>query len=473
MGSKPVSKPGSEPSRTPGRRPSLEPRFDAIPENPFVAPLPADFLWGVATSAHQVDGGTTNNDWARFERRPGVIRDGTVSGPAADHWNRLAEDTALIQELGANAHRLSIEWSRLEPEPGRWDAAAWEHSAAELALLRAAGIEPMVTLLHFTLPAWLAEQGGLTAPDFPQRLEVFAAEAGRRLGPQVRFWCTVNEPNVQMLFGYVTGQWPPGLQDPARAVRAFAGMVRGHALAARALRAARPDARIGAAVHLVLVEPLRRWWALDRLAASQVEKGFNWPFYDAVRDGVARLRLPGFPPLEEPMAELLDSADFVGINYYRRNLVGFDPGEPGWAGLHQGPGLRSDAGAEMHPQGLLQLLRRTWMRYGLPLIVTENGVADASGQLRPTYLRSHAYALACAAAEGIPVQGYFHWSLMDNFEWTDGYALRFGLYRVDFASQRRIPGPGAEEFRRLAGLLRAGAAPGGIAAGAQEAGPQA
>jgi len=173
------------------------------------------------------------------------------------------------------------------------------------------------------------------------------------------------------------------------------------------------------------------------------------------------------------MAELLDSADFVGINYYRRNLVGFDPGEPGWAGLHQGPGLRSDAGAEMHPQGLLQLLRRTWMRYGLPLIVTENGVADASGQLRPTYLRSHAYALACAAAEGIPVQGYFHWSLMDNFEWTDGYALRFGLYRVDFASQRRIPGPGAEEFRRLASLLRAGAAPGGVAAGAQEAGPQA
>ncbi len=429
-------------------------RFTAVPENPFMAAMPADFLWGVATSAHQVDGGTTGNDWAHFERRPGAIADGAVSGPAADHWNRLEEDTQLIRELGANAHRLSLEWSRLEPEPGHWDAAAWEHAERELALLKAAGIEPMLTLLHFTLPQWLAQRGGLVAGDFPQRLEAFASEAGRRLGGWVRLWCTVNEPNVQMLYGYVTGQWPPGLRDRTLATRAFASLLQGHALAARALRNSCRGARIGAAVHLVLAEPLRRWWPPDRLAASVVERGFNWPFYDAIRDGVIRLRLPGYPRLEQPLAELRGSLDFVGINYYRRNLVDFDPFAPGFAGLHQGPGLRSDAGLEMYPAGLLQLLRRAWQRYRLPVIVTENGVADAAGSLRPDYLRAHAYAVACAVAEGVPVQGYFHWSLLDNFEWTDGYRLRFGLYRVDFASQRRLATPGGDEFRRLAGLLR-------------------
>lgn len=447
------------PGTAPPMASSSDPRLTgipetAIPENPFTRPMPADFLWGVATSAHQVDGGTTGNDWADFERRPGAIADGAVSGAAADHWNRLEQDTRLIRELDANAHRLSLEWSRLEPQPGRWDEAAWEHAGREVALLREAGIEPMVTLLHFTLPLWLAEQGGLVAADFPMRLEAFAEQAGRRLGGWVRLWCTVNEPNVQMLYGYVTGQWPPGLRDRARATQAFAALLRGHARAARALRASCPGARIGAAVHLVLAEPLRRWWPPDRLAAGVVDRGFNWPFHDAIRDGVIRLRLPGYPRLEQPCEELRGSVDFVGMNYYRRNLIDFDPFSAGFAGLHQGPGPRSDAGLEMHPDGLLQLLRQAWRRYGLPLIVTENGVADAAGTLRPLYLRAHAHALACAVAEGIPVQGYFHWSLLDNFEWTDGYRLRFGLYRVDFASQERLPTPAVEEFRRLADLLR-------------------
>lgn len=431
-----------------------DPRFLAIPENPFVAAMPPTFLWGVATAAHQVDGNTTGNDWASFERQPGAIRDGAVSGLAADHWNRLEEDTALIRDLGANAYRHSLEWSRLEPEPGRWDGAAWEHADRELALLQAAGIEPLLTLLHFTLPLWLADRGGLAAADFPARLEAFAAEAGRRLGPRVRLWCTVNEPNVQMLYGYVSGLWPPGRRDPALAALAFSHLLQGHARAARALRQARPDARIGAAVHLVRSEPWRSWWPADRFAAAQVERGFNWPFYDAIRDGVIRLQLPGFPRLEEPLADLQGSADFVGINYYRRNLVRFDPQSPGWVALQQGSGRCSDAGVEIHPQGLLEMLRLAWQRYGLPLIVTENGVADAEGSLRAGYLRAHAFAVACAIAEGIPVQGYFHWSLLDNFEWTDGYSLRFGLYRVNFSSQQRDPGPGAREFQRLARLLR-------------------
>ncbi|MGB7564864.1 MAG: family 1 glycosylhydrolase [Prochlorococcaceae cyanobacterium] len=432
-----------------------EPSFQSIPANPFLTPIPPDFFWGVATAAHQVEGHTTGNDWARFETTPGVIKGGARSGAAADHWNRVSEDVELIRSLGANALRFSIEWSRLEPAPGQWEHRAWDHYADEIAQLRSVGVEPMVTLLHFTLPGWLAERGGLVAEEFPQRLETFAAEAGRRLGAGVRLWCTLNEPNVQMFYGYVNGQWPPGLRDKALAVRAFAGLLRGHALAARALRAACPGAQIGAALHLVVAEPLRSWWPLDRLATRLVETGFNWAFYDSIQRGALQLRLPGFPVLDEAMAELAGSADFVGVNFYRRHLVRFAPDTPTMVELRSGPGPLSDAGVEILPQGLLTILRRVWNRYQLPVFITENGVADAAGSLRGPYLRSHAYAMAWAMAEGIPVKGYFHWSLLDNFEWTDGYTLRFGLYSVDFATQERRWGPGAEEFRRLAALLAA------------------
>jgi beta-glucosidase len=311
----------------------------------------------------------------------------------------------------------------------------------------------MVTLLHFTLPGWLADRGGLTAEDFPERFAAFAAEAARRLGPQVTLWCTVNEPNVQMYQGYVAGIWPPGLQDREQAARAFAGLVRGHAAAGAAVRAADPDARVGAAINLIAFDPLRRWWLPDWIGAREADRGFNWAFYDSVKRGSVTLSLAGFPELDEPVDGLAGSADWFGLNYYRRNVVRFSPGEPGLVELLQGPGPLSDAGVEVYPEGLLRLMRRVWDRYRLPIIVTENGVADSTGVLRPAYLRGHAYAVARAVAEGIPVEGYFHWSLTDNFEWAEGFDARFGLYRVDYATLERREGPGAVEFRRLGELL--------------------
>ena len=429
-------------------------RFGAIPENPFSSEMPDGFRWGVSTAAYQIEGGNTQSDWARFEEVPGHVHGNQRSGLAVDHWNRVAEDTRLLQGLGADAYRLSIEWSRLEPVPGTWDEPAWAHYADELAQLRAAGVEPMVTLLHFTLPAWLADRGGLTAEDFPERFAAFAGEAARRLGGQVRLWCTVNEPNVQMYQGYVIGIWPPGLQDPSKAAQAFSGLVRAHALASAAVKAADADARVGAAVNMIVFDPLRRWWLPDWIGAREADGGFNWAFYDSVKRGAVTLRLAGFPELDQPVVGLAGSADWFGLNYYRRNLVRFSPSAPGLVELLQGPGPLSDTGVEMYPEGLLRLLRRVWARYELPIIVTENGVADARGVLRPAYLRGHAYAVARAVQEGIPVEGYFHWSLTDNFEWAEGFDARFGLYRVDYATLERQEGPGAVEFRRLAGLLR-------------------
>lgn len=423
------------------------PVFDPVPAD---LSLPSSLLWGVATAAHQIEGGNRWSDWARFEREPGRIKGGDRSGRAADHWNRVAEDIALIRELGAGAYRFSIEWSRLEPQEGRWSEEAWGHYRDEVGQLRAAGIEPMVTLLHFTLPAWLAERGGLTASDFPDRFALFAAEAARRLGDGVDLWCTLNEPNVQMYQGYVEGVWPPAVRDPGLAARAFAGLVRGHAAAAAALRSEDTGAEIGVAMNLIVFDPARRWSLPDWVAARQADAGFNWAFYDSIAAGRILFRLAGFPTIDEPLPSLAGSADYFGINYYRRNRVWFTPGAPGLVRLEPGPGPRSDSGVEIYPEGLLRLLRSAWERYELPIYITENGVADARDVLRADFIRSHAYAVVQAIGEGIPVHGYFHWSLIDNFEWAEGFGPRFGLYRVDYDTLERSSTEGGSEFARLA-----------------------
>ena len=416
----------------------------------FAPAWPSGFLWGTATAAHQVEGGNTRNDWARFERLPGKIAHGDTSGVAAGEWNKVAGDIALMRELGANAYRFSIEWSRLEPTEGQWDEAAWAHYVDEVSQLRAAGEEPVVTLLHFTLPTWIAERGGATAPDFPARFGRFAAEAARRLGPQVRWWCTINEPQVQMYQGYVAGVWPPGVKDNALAVKAFAGLLEAHAAAARALRAGDRDARIGVASNMIYFEPSNRWNLLEQIVTNTVSNGFNWSFDESIARGRMLFSMPGFPTLDEPAPELKGTIDWVGINYYRRNLVTFAPRSPGMVDIHPGPGTLTDAGIEIYPQGLLALLREGWRRYHLPIIVTENGVADSAGVHRALFVRQHAYAVKQAIGEGIDVRGYFHWSLMDNFEWAEGYSQRFGLYRLDRATLARTPAAGSEEFRRLA-----------------------
>ncbi len=416
----------------------------------FDSKWPAGFLWGTATAAHQVEGGNTRNDWARFEAQPGVIKHGDKSGSAADHWNRVAEDIGLMKTLGANAYRFSIEWSRLEPVEGTWDDAAWAHYADELTQLRAAGIEPMVTLLHFTLPTWMADRGGAVAPDFPDRFARFAAEAAKRLGPQVTWWCTINEPQVQMFFGYVAGMWPPAKKDNPLAVQAFAGLLRAHAKAAAALRAGDADAKIGVASNMIVFQPAARWNLLEQIVASKVANGFNWAFYESIATGRLAFSTPGFPTLDEPAPELAGTLDWVGINYYRRNLITFAPSSPGMVEIHPGPGQQTDAGIEIYPEGLLELIRESHRRYPLPILVTENGLADSAGTMRAMFIRQHTYAIRQAITEGIDVRGSFHWSLMDNFEWAEGYGARFGLYRLDLTTQARTPAPGSEEFRRLA-----------------------
>ena len=413
------------------------------------ADLPAGFLWGTATSAHQIEGGH-DNDWTRFESVPGNIEGGDRSVVAADHWNRMTEDVALMKAIGANAYRFSIEWSRLEPEEGAWNEAAWSRYQDLVRQLRDAGITPMVTLLHFTLPSWLADRGGLVAADFPERFTRFAAQAGRRLGDDVELWCTINEPNVQMYMGYVAGVWPPLETSPARAASAWVGLARAHAGAAKALRSVDPDARIGIAQNQIALQPEWRYWLPDWLTVRFVDQAWNWAFYDAIRDGRVRLRLPGVS-IDETLPDLEGSADYFGLNYYHRYLLHAVPGAPQGVAMRPGPGMQSELGGDpppgdSYPEGLLLLMREAQKRYELPIYITEAGIADDAGVMRGPLIRGHVEAIQRALSEGIPVRGYFHWTLMDNFEWDKGYRPRFGLYRVDRETLERTPAGGATVF---------------------------
>jgi beta-glucosidase len=421
---------------------------EGVEKAPFTG-VPKGFLLGTATAAHQIEGGNTNNDWAAFEAEPGRIKNNEKSGKACDSWNLVDEDIRLMKELGANSYRFSIEWSRLEPTEGTLDEAAWAHYAEQIKKLKAQNITPMVTLLHFSLPQWLAKRGGLTAEDFPEKFGKFAAEAAKRYGPEVDLWCTLNEPNVMMYQGYVIGVFPPGKKSNEEATQAFEGLLRAHLTGSQALRQSDPGATIGVAMNMIAFQPQQRWNLIDWISANIAARSFDWAFYDSIMAGRIKFSAPGFPSLDKELTDLKGSVDFIGVNYYRRDLVHFSPSAPGMVETKGGPNPHSDLDWEIYPEGLYDLLKAAHTRYQLPIYVTENGIAD-SGEKRPGYLRSHMYAIVKAIQEGVPVKGYYHWSLLDNFEWAEGFTPRFGLYQMNYNTLARTPSPAVATFQQIA-----------------------
>jgi beta-glucosidase len=442
-----------------------------IDRHQMLAGVGPGFLLGVATSAYQIEGGN-QNDWTDWERgryadgQPHVA-DGASASRAADSWNLWRQDVAAVEDLGANVYRLGIEWSRLEPTEGAWDDAAAARYREMLVALRTARrhpIAPMLNLYHFTLPHWLAARGGWEWSGAPEAFAAFAARAADAFGDLVDLWCTLNEPNVYVTKGYIAGQWPPGVRDPARGARVLARLLQAHALAAAAIRVHdRADAdgdgsatRIGLAHNVRVFDPAGG--PVDGLIAGIADNFYNRAIPDAVATGRIHIALPLAITIDEPAPALRGSFDWLGINYYTRDLVRSqivraitrrgapydqvaDPARP-----------HSDMGWEIYPEGLYRLLL-SFAPYGWPIIVTESGVADRAGKLRPEFIRSHVYAIDRARAEGVPVIGYLHWSLIDNFEWSHGYEGRFGLYTIDFAGDpalTRRPTAAVATFQALA-----------------------
>ncbi len=409
--------------------------------------FPPGFLWGVSTAAHQVEGGNTLNDWWRWEQ-DGHIKDGSTSRQACNWWQDAEPDLDRAAGMGLNALRLSVEWSRVEPREGQWDEAALDRYRALVAALRQRGIEPMVTLHHFTNPQWFADQGGwenarLAHSRFPRFVEKLVGA----LGDQVDLWCTLNEPNNYVLLGWMWGRWPPGHTDFGRAVRVTRNLLTTHAAVYRLIHDLRPDARVGLATHFVIFDPANPDSWLDRKAAAWQDAMFN----GATLSALARGRLPW--RMRSPFIRgVKGTFDWIGINYYYRRRVAFDARQSnalyGRLVIPEGAEVPVEGMGEVYARGLLRLVRRV-AALGRPIYITENGVHDLNDSRRPRFLLTHLYNLWHALQFNLPVRGYFYHTLVDGFEWDYGYALRFGLIKMDPQTGQRTPQRSAELYAQV------------------------
>jgi beta-glucosidase len=424
--------------------------------------FPQSFLWGTATSAYQVEGspladGAGPSIWHRFSHTPGLVRDGATADVACDHYRRYLEDTAIMRSLGTNAYRFSISWSRVMPRGrGAVNGAGLDFYERLVDALLARGIEPMVTLYHWDLPAALDDLGGWLNPEIAQWFADYAALVFRRLDGRVKLWTTLNEPWVVTDGGYLHGTLAPGHRSRFEAPIASHHLLRAHGQAVSAYRAEGRH-RIGVVVNLEPKYPASEDHA-DRAAAQRAEAYMNRQYLDPLIVG----RYP--PEMRELFGEawpewpaedfrlIRQPIDFLGVNYYTRGVTRFDP--HAWllraATARQPRATYTETGWEVCPAALTDTLVWVQQRYGdLPLYVTENGVAffdpptveanRLADPLRVDYLRTHIKAVYAAIERGVDVRGYFVWSLLDNFEWSHGYSKRFGIVHVDFETQKRTP----------------------------------
>jgi beta-glucosidase len=419
--------------------------------------LKPGFLLGTATAAHQIEGGN-DNDWSDWETghyddgQPHIAR-GETSGLADDSWNRIDTDLALMKRLGTNAYRFSFEWSRLQKSKGAaLDPIAVERYHLWLTKLREAGIAPMVTLMHFTLPRWVSAEGGFESSQAVADFEAFVRQVAREFGPQVDTWCTINEMNVYALEGYSWGEFPPGKKDDLAAAHVLELQLEAHARAAAALREedlwdADGDGRatfIGLAHHVRIFQASTTS-AIDNGITGLTDDFFNESIPRALITGRVRVFIPGAADFDIPVEGLAGSVDWLGLNYYTRGYVRTDLGDPTFSKMYVPKERKvSQLGWDIYPDGLYLALKRL-SAVGVPLYVTENGMADADDSQRVEFLQRHLLALTRAARDGVDVRGYFHWSLLDNFEWADGFAPRFGLFKVDYAA---VDAQGKQTFER-------------------------
>jgi beta-glucosidase len=414
------------------------------------APLrfPPDFLWGTSTSSHQVEGHNTNNDWWAAELEGGYVYHNQHSGAACDWWNRAEEDFDRMAEMGLNTHRLSIEWSRVQPTPNTWDEDALQRYEEMIDALLERGIKPMVTLHHFTNPLWMTALGGWENERSVRMFEGYVRKVAATLADRVTLWCTINEPMVYSGQSYLIGVWPPGEKSLHAALKVGINLTRAHAAAYHTLHEIVPAVQVGLAKHIVSWSPHRAWVPTDHLVARMVNHFTNGVILDAIARG------QGHFPFKRAqwVKDAANTLDWLGINYYQRYRVGirfrsflrtFFPALP--AGIfYQGaePCYQKGPGTwgEIHPEGLFETLRAV-NQYHIPVYITENGIPDKNDENRPRFILTHLHQIWRAIQHGIPVKGYYHWSLVDNFEWAEGYnpEFRFGLFGVDTETQTRTP----------------------------------
>lgn len=377
--------------------------------------FPAGFLWGAATASYQVEGGIENTDWAQ------AAREGKVPpcGNACEHYTRYEKDFDIAKSLGHNCHRFSVEWARIEPEEGRFDEREIEHYRKVLRALRARGLEPSVTVWHFTLPLWFSESGGFERSDAPKIFARYCAYVAGKLGDQCTHFTTINEPMVYAGKGYWEGLWPPFSKNGLRHLRVVSALAAAHRAAYKAMKKVRPEIQVGVTKHNIFFE--------------SNSNPFNIALYVFI-DWFWNHRF---------LRLIAGHQDFIGLNHYHHKKFGMTKRERDSA-------LRSDMGWELHPASLYHSLIAL-KRYGLPVYISEHGLADAADSRRTEFIKNAARAVHRAISEGVPIKGYCYWSLLDNYEWASGYRPRFGLVEIDYATQERRVRESAYVYKQICG----------------------
>ena len=370
--------------------------------------FPDGFLWGSATSSYQVEGGIENNDWAEAARNGKV----PAAGRACDHYNRYEEDFDIARSLGQNAHRFSIEWARVEPEEGKFDEGAIEHYRKVLMALKERGLEPFVTLWHFTLPLWFSRMGGFENKKAPFYFARYCEYVVSKLGGESRFWITINEPMIYVGQGYGRGIWPPFKKGNFIKLFKVAGnLITSHNVAYEKIKKVDSNLQIGIAKNNINFEANNN--PINRLVSRLSIWFWNHRFLKKIKQ------------------------DFIGVNYYFHKKFG-----------ESSKYEKSDLDWDIYPKGIYNTLMEL-KRYHRPVYITENGIADAADTRRDKYIQDHLRWVGRAIHDGIDVRGYFYWSLLDNFEWAHGFEPRFGLVEMNYDTMERKVRASAYEYKKI------------------------
>lgn len=411
--------------------------------------FPKGFLWGAATSSHQVEGNNTNNDWWKAETGNKLKY---PSGTACDHYNLYKQDFKLAKELKHNAHRFSLEWSRIEPVEGIFDSRSIGHYRYVINALISLDIKPIVTINHYTLPVWFSEKGGWENKYSPSIFANFVKKVSEDLGKNVEYWITLNEPVANIYKAYIEGEWPPGKKSFKIAVKVFKNMLRAHSLAYKVIhqtymKNSWHEPKVSIAKHFLELAPCRKNSFFDNLSANARYYFFNRLFIKSLITGWCVV--PGFSFMRLPAKRTLD---FIGLNYYTRDFVHY-------AGLsttgifgnictlkhHADSGKRNFLKWEIYPEGIHSALM-DYSRFKLPILITENGICTNDDGERESFIKEHLREVVVAIHGGVNIIGYIYWSLIDNFEWVEGFGPRFGLVEVDYKTQKRTIRPSARSF---------------------------
>jgi beta-glucosidase len=458
---------------------SAEPAGEA---QPATVRFPDGFVWGSATASYQIEGAAQEDGrgpsiWDTFTRTPGRVFAGHTGDVACDHYHRYRDDVAIMKDLGLDAYRFSIAWPRVRPDgTGPVNTRGLDFYDRLTDELLSQGIDPLITLYHWDLPQVLESRGGWTNRETAYAFAEYAQIVHARLGDRVRTWTTLNEPWCAAYLGYAAGVHAPGRQDPAAAFRAVHHLNLAHGLAAEALRSAGVQT-LGITLNTFSIIPSDPSSAADQAAARIVDGVQNRVFLDPLIKGAypddMRELMSRFLPLDfiadGDEKQINQPIDVLGVNYYTPNYVAAKPGSPGSLDTPGTEGIDftkpdgpvTDMNWLIEPSALTSLLERLHNDYGVPMLITENGAAYPEGpstetgevhdQRRIDYIDGHLRACHDAISRGVDLRGYFVWSLMDNFEWAEGYAKRFGIVHVDYTTQQRRPKDSARWF---AGVIR-------------------